>query len=282
MVLREWLEEWMNHYIKPKRAASTISGYQCVIRQIPRELMEQDINQAKIMTYQAMIDKMAIRKPRQAQIMYAALHCAMARAERIGVLERNFMRRVDKPQHRQMRPVILTREELLKYMDHARKIEDCGAALLLMAACGLRRGEALGLMRHDLDQVNGIIYIRRQRQRDRMVPLKSASSSRALPVPGWMMDLLLQKGEMITEVGTTKLYKRHQEILRAAQLPTVTLHGLRHSWATCMIEQGAGISTVQHYLGHSAYTVTDRAYVHRTNGLLQQAIPIMDRMMRGA
>ena len=51
-------------------------------------------------------------------------------------------------------------------------------------------------------------------------------------------------------------------VVEESGLPTLHLHGLRHSWATAALEAGEHLRAVADHLGHADTAVTDRTYTH--------------------
>lgn len=64
----------------------------------------------------------------------------------------------------------------------------------------------------------------------------------------------------ICDMTPEKLNKEHNAVLSAAGLPHVTLHGLRHSFATLAVTEGIPVKLLQVALGHSTYKLTADLY----------------------
>ena len=96
-------------------------------------------------------------------------------------------------------------------------------------------------------------------------PPKSAASVRTIELPQ-LLKVELQRrprpigGGWLCEVSQYKLYRAHNRVLTSAQLPKVTLHGLRHSFAAAAVQQGVPIKILQAALGHSKYQLTADLY----------------------
>ena len=73
-------------------------------------------------------------------------------------------------------------------------------------------------------------------------------------------------------INHNNLVKRHFEpALKAAEIPKVCFHDLRHTYASLMIEQGENIKYIQNQLGHSTPTVTMNVYAHLMKPVNQEA-----------
>lgn len=261
MTLGDYLAVWLDTYVAPARAQNTYKGYQQAIRHLADDTRGTAmVAPALPMLLQRDIYTLAARYSRQAQLLYAVLHCACVRAVRMGYVDNNPMDRVDKPQHRPRVMRWLTQRQLMAYMDAAAD-SPAYVRLALLAVCGLRRGEALAVQRGDVDIARQVLMVRRQRQAGQDVPLKTMSSRRDIPLEGGMMTLLLGRDDYGT-ASPSVLAREHGKVLQAAGLPHVTLHEMRHTCATTMIRAGVPMIVVQHYLGHSGYQITADTYGH--------------------
>lgn len=266
MTTEEYLHQWLETFVRPFRAANTAACYKRAINSLPSSVMACPIDQLHGITLQAAINHQAAAHPRAAQLTYAMLHVALGKAVELGIVNRSPLAGCIKPQHRTKRAAVLTLAQLQAYITAARA-QPAFPLLLLMAACGLRRGEALGLMWQDI--TGDTLTICRQRVRIdrayRVAGLKSKAAHRVLPlaapisaelsririrsITGWVCDTTPEA-----------LRKQHRAALAAADLPPVTLHGLRHSMATAAAADGCPIKVLQHILGHARYELTADLY----------------------
>lgn len=159
-------------------------------------------------------------------------------------------------------PVVLSHEELLAFFDHVPSLK-YRAALMTCYGAGLRISEAVALQVSDIDSHRMLIRIRQGKgQKDRYAML----SPRLLEVlrrywratrpqsqyvfPSWRQD---------RHLCTTSLQLACREAaLRAGIHKRVTVHTLRHSFATHLLENGADIRIIQVLLGHTRIDTTAR------------------------
>lgn len=129
---------------------------------------------------------------------------------------------------------------------------------------GLRRGEVQRLMVGDVDLERGVVHIRQSK----------GNKDRMLGIPGSLREMLAtyirryapghwffegQDGGQYSATSIQKVFTRAKE---RSRLPAqLTLHGLRHSYATHMIEHGTALHVVQDQLGHGSIETT-RVYLH--------------------
>lgn len=271
MLTEDYLQLWLDTYITPRKRPNTAACYRRAIDALPLAVCRCDLNQLNGLQLQAAINHQAARYPRAAQLTYTALHVAMGKAVALHLVPYSPMDGVEKPDHTPVRTAILTVEQLPAYLSAARSVPSW-PLLLLMATCGLRRGEALGLTWAAVDWQAGTLAVTQQRGRVagrgmQTAALKTGASARVLPLAGPVARELAawRAGQAVLTrwvLDTTpeRLARDHAAALDAAGLPHVTLHGLRHSMATAAAETGAPIKLLQGVLGHSSYKLTADLY----------------------
>lgn len=157
--------------------------------------------------------------------------------------------------------------------------------LLFCMHTGLRIGELCALRWEDIDMENRTVTVCRTMQRIyRRSPEgkghtkllitapKTRNSVRTVPLSSLLMPVLkrmrpddsacyLLTGKLTpTEPRTYRDY--YNRLLERLELPHVNFHGLRHTFATRLIENGADYKTVSELLGHASVNITLNLYVH--------------------
>jgi integrase len=170
-------------------------------------------------------------------------------------------------------------------------------AWVLLAATGLRRGELLGLRWEDLDLERRHLSVHRNltvvRHKITLTNPKTKAGRRSIALDDGTCKILRHwRAQQNTErliagrswidsgyVFTTPLgephhpeafSKRFERRVTAWDLPPLTLHGLRHTWATLALEDHIHPRVVQERLGHASIAVTLGTYSH-VNPTLDQA-----------
>lgn len=158
-------------------------------------------------------------------------------------------------------PVILSADEVVRFLEAVSSLK-CRAALTTAYAAGLRASEVAGLMIADVDSARGVIRVHQGKgAKDRDVML-----SARLPVilrTCWRLArprLYLFPGrDEDRPINPTTLHAACRSAAKAAGLAKrVTLHTLRHSFATHLLENGADIRIIQALLGHANLSSTAR------------------------
>ena len=279
MLLAEYLENWLTVFVAPFKAANTAAGYRRAINALPAKLMQTELSQVTALQLQAAINAKAKKHPRAAQLMYATLHAALAKAAvgkgGLGLIQHNPCAACIKPLHEPAKAA-----QLHAYLEAA-KYERSFPLLALMALCGLRRSEALGLTWAAVDLAAATVTIRQQRLRIdhgyKAAPLKSNSSKRQLVIPAQLVELLKPyRGfpkAWVVDITPEALAKAHDRCIEASGSPHVTLHGLRHSMATIAAGQGISMKLLQVTLGHASFSLTANLYADHQGA--EATIPVI-------
>jgi site-specific recombinase XerD len=178
-------------------------------------------------------------------------------------------------------PSVLSREEVLRLF--AALPDNHYRTLIRTAyACGLRISEVVRLRVADIDSPRGVLLIRQGKgQKDRLVPLSPALLDelrrywwRYRPVD-WLFPGRKRGGHL----NVTALQRRFARIVRPLGFrKPVSMHTLRHSYATHLLEAGVDVVTLQRLLGHRDLSTTAR-YLHVSTQHLQRAPSPLDALL---
>lgn len=133
---------------------------------------------------------------------------------------------------------------------------------------GLRVSELVGLDTGDVDLDEGWVRVLGKGSKERVVPLGSKGCDALTRYLARRMELVSEpidamflnfRGGRLTARSVRRLLKQH--LIRAGLDPDVTPHGLRHSFATHLLDSGADLRSIQEMLGHSSLSTTQR-YTH--------------------
>lgn len=169
-------------------------------------------------------------------------------------------------------PNVLSKDEV-KLILNALTNEKHRVMLSLIYACGLRRSELLQLVPSDIERSRNLLRIRQSKgYRDRIVPL----SDRTIEMVSVYMQRFKPerfifegqvKGEPYSATSLEKVLKSACE--KAGIGKPVTLHWLRHSYATHLLESGTDLRYIQELLGHKSSKTTE-IYTHVTTKSIQK------------
>jgi integrase/recombinase XerD len=178
-------------------------------------------------------------------------------------------------------PVTLSREEVSRLLEAARRLRD-RAAMEIGYSGGLRLGEVLHLELTDIDSQQMLIRIKQGKGRkDRNVMLSRVlletlrrywkeCKPRQWLFPG-------QGGHQ--PLHETVIQRAFAEAKARARIDKdVTFHSLRHSFATHLMESGVAPRTIQALLGHRSLSTTER-YTHVAGDYLRTTASPLDRLI---
>lgn len=188
-------------------------------------------------------------------------------------------------------PTVLSVNEVWTILNAVRTPQN-KTYLTTVYTCGLRLNEALYLQVSDIDSQRMRIHVHRGKgAKDRFVPLPEATlnilrnywklhrnptwifprlgrSGKEGPTAEWPMNKSSVQGALRRVLNQLKFKKR------------ISIHTLRHSYATHLLEAGVNIRRIQQYLGHHSLNST-MVYLHLTTQGHERAYGIINVMMKG-
>ncbi len=179
---------------------------------------------------------------------------------------------VKRPRKEKPLPNVLSKEEVKAILDAPINVKH-RMLLSLTYACGLRRSELLNLQFKDILSDRLLIHIKQGKgKKDRVVPLshKLLEELRAyyrLYKPKTYLFEGQVAGEKYSETSLQLVLK--EAIKKTKINKPVTLHWLRHSYATHLLEQGTDLRYIQELLGHSSSRTTE-IYTHVSSHNIQR------------
>lgn len=179
---------------------------------------------------------------------------------------------VHRPKREKLLPNVLSKEEVKLILGAPGNIKH-KAMLSLIYSCGLRCGELLRLKPEHIDSKRGVLIIKQSKGRkDRIAPLsdKIVDLLRAYFMV-WRPKQYLFEGQIAgEEYDERSLQNVLKQSLRKANInKPVTLHWLRHSYATHLLENGTDLRYIQEILGHSSSKTTE-IYTHVSTKSIQK------------
>ena len=291
LTLADWLESWMDNIVRPTRAETTVYGYQKIIENhlIPAlghvpllKLTPMDIQQYYIQVQQtANLSSNTLR--RHHDLLSSALRSAV-RQDKLLVSP---IDKVEPPRAKQKEASYYRPEELkrLYTLVEGHPLELC---VKLAGSLGMRREEICGLKWECVDLQRQLLSIREARTAYGATVVqketKNRSSVRTLFLPDDLIRLLhmeqtrqadwLRQGKLKepsqfvvlnyqgVPYSPNALSVAFTRFVRNNDLPRVTLHGLRHSFATVASFQGVPLFDIGKALGHATPATTGKIYTH--------------------
>lgn len=175
--------------------------------------------------------------------------------ERTGEIKRNpYNLKVKQPIRKER--TVLTPEEITELYNACKSLQET-IIIHLCYGCGLRRSEAEHLNTKDIDYEKKLLYIRKGKgKKRRVIPLTETiiidfKQYREKESESFLLN------KWNTRMTGNKIYETFKKILKRTELDQdYTLHNLRHSIATHLLENGMSIEMVRDFLGHSQLVTT--------------------------
>ena len=256
-----------------------------------------------------------VPKPTTVRRYHAALHNALEHAVKLELIEYNPTDRVDLPRKI---PVIHNtfKEDEMILLNKMMAKEDIAPLIMVASEYGLRRSELCGLKwkaidfdRNEFTVAHTVVVVKGKDGKSELVKkdrTKNASSHRKLPMSNEIRELFLGMKRLQEEhreffgpgyneadaeyvfvdvlgnlIKPNYLSRKYARLRDEYGLPHVTLHEIRHTVATLMLEHGVGMKFVQMWLGHSDYATTANIYAHPDDWEAKnRAVKVMSEIMK--
>jgi integrase/recombinase XerD len=187
---------------------------------------------------------------------------------------------IHRPKRMHTLPNVLSKEEVKLILEAHGNVKH-KAMLSLIYSCGLRRSELLNLKLSDIDSRRGLVIIKQSKGRkDRVAPLSEKvlhllrGYFKAYQPKEWLFEGQSGKGQY-DESSLVNVLK--QALQKSKINKPVTLHWLRHSYATHLLEGGTDLRYIQEILGHSRSTTTE-IYTHVSTKGIQKVVSPFDTL----
>ena len=293
LTVGQWLTYWLEQVITPSRSASTIHGYHMIIRNhLSPGLGTIHLNKLTAAQVQQYLNRMQAKGlcTNTVRKHYMVLHNALEHARKQELILRNVSEHVILPSASDPTHHFYDSETMAKLFEILAGTS-MEPVVKLAGYLGLRRSEICGLKWNHVDLEQKVITIAEARTTVNGRPVnkstKNRSSIRRLGYAGLadieelMERLWRQRLEEVERLGdeyedggyvichnggrpyqADYLSNRLQRVLKGTGLPYVTLHGLRHSFASIANSRNVPLFGISKALGHSSTNTTTQVYMH--------------------
>lgn len=283
--LGQWLVWWLTEEVTPSRAASTAYGYRNIVQRhvLPAlgDIPLASLTPLHLQTYLSMKLGEGL-SPNTVIKHYTLLHMALNKAVHLELLSADPSLSITPPRPNPTRYTCYSPQQL-RILFQATAGTPLGLAVRLAAYLGLRRSEITGLRWRCVDLKANVILIQEVRTevggREIVKEPKTKRSVRRLGISGcteliteleraWNARNSDDPAEFVllradgTPPSPDLLTRQMAQLILRHHLPKITLHGLRHSFASIANSQHIPMHDISHILGHSSITVTSSIYTH--------------------
>jgi integrase len=239
--------------------------------------------------------------------IHVAISKALGDAVKWGKVARNVAALADGPRPNGSKRDVWSPDQLRTFLDSV-KSDRLYALWLLAVTTGMRRGELCGLRWTDLDLEAQRLHVAQTRVSVGYEVVttspKSASSDRSFGLdpatvaalkawkrqrteerlawgPGWTDTGLVFGKEDGTPYHPQRITQAFARKVKAAKLPPMTVHDVRHAYATAALEAGVPIKVLSERLGHSSIQITGDTYQHVRQQVDQNAADLTASFILG-
>lgn len=228
------------------------------------------------------------------------LNAAYTRAVKTGQLAKNPVENASLPKKSKPEINTFTQDDVIKFLSALNNERlDYQVAYELCLLCGMRRSEVLGLKEEDVNLAFKCVSITKTRHyvdgKNIIQDTKTERSRRTLAVPDMVVDhmrQLIEQHHAIQYEHTDWLIQdgfgqplnpcsmtNHITVFEKNNgLPHVSVHALRHTFATMLNSEGIDIARISAELGHSNITTTLNIYTHVFGGTTASSRGIADAL----
>ncbi len=315
LTVGRWLDIWLDIYAKQAIRPSTYESY----RQIIRTHLKPSLGSLELQALQPhhiqslYTEKQKIYSPSTVRHMYVILNQALAQAEKERTILVNPVKATRPPRITRPEAQYLKAEQINQMLEVVKK-DRWHTMILFTLATGTRRGEVCALRWENVDLEEGIVYVKESVRRVKtfeedgpktrlmIQPPKSEKGIRVIPLPNGLITELrkhkakqaeekLKIGEYYKDQGFVfaweggdmvkpDYYSRYfGQIVKECGFEGISLHSLRHSYASALLRMGESAKVVQEILGHSTISVTLDTYSHVHPDLKRRAAKKMDEFL---
>lgn len=313
MSFHDYLDEWMESYVKPNLKDTTYATYRSAIDKHIKPFLGK--YQLKALT-PAILQKFIANKKKEGYrksslnsmlvILKKSLHYAVQPCEH---LKNNPALYVEMPKYQEIEKEAraFSAEELEKIFERFGPETDFYMPIMLAYHTGARLGECLALTWDDINMNEKIIHIRHTLSDKRGDPVrttpKSKNSVRDVPFVDALAKILKarkareaanklkygqfyistdipyvcthENGSVMTSNAMRYFGKFCHDVLGI----DASFHNIRHTHATMLLENGAKLEYVSRRLGHSSIAITADVYAHVTDKMHERHLDILDRTL---
>lgn len=294
----EYYSNWIAVYKKGAIRKVTLDKYIMTYKWLEKLVPDMKLCELNRITYQQLINEYAVCHEKQTTMdFHHQLKGAILDAVDEGLIERDPTRKAiikgKTPNEKKIK--YLNQFELHTLLNNLELTSEISWDwfILLLAKTGMRFSEALALTPKDFDLAHQTLNINKTwdyKGNGGFLPTKNKSSVRKIQID-W--QTVIKFSELIKGINDEepifvkgKVYNSTangvlSRYCRKANVPEITVHGLRHTHASLLLFAGVSIAGVARRLGHASMSTTQKTYLHIIQELENKDVDLIMRSMAG-
>ncbi len=291
MTYKNWLNEWLTHYIKPSSKQRTFEQYSKVAQiHILPYLGDIELTDLTPFVLQKFITDLTTNgnkrtgkglSPNFVKTILSVVQNSLKTAHLVGYLPEYSANKIKRPKIVEKQVECFTIQEQRKIEETALSAKkDKYRGIVLCLYTGLRIGELLALTWNDIDFEKSILSVTKtchdgneNGKHIRIIDTpKTENSRRQIPLSKTLVKMLKEMKkksncEFVIADGEKPVFIRSYQrtfelLLKKLKLPHKGFHSLRHTFATRALECGMDVKSLSEILGHKNATITLNRYAH--------------------
>ena len=297
-LFHEYYAQWIKVYKEGAIRKVTMDKYLMTYSWLKKLIPNVKVCEMTRITYQQLLNDYAECHERQTTMdFHHQLKCAIIDAVDEGMIARDPTRKaiIKGKTPREKKPKYMNQFELHTLLNHLELTPEINWDwfILLVAKTGMRFSEALALTPKDFDFPHQTLSINKTwdyKGEGGFLPTKNKSSVRKIQmdwqtviqfsglIRGQQEDkpIFVKEGQAVYNSTVNDILERH---CKNANVPVITIHGLRHTHASLLLFAGVSIGSVARRLGHASMTTTQKTYLHIIQELENKDIDLVMRSL---
>lgn len=297
-LFHEYYAQWIKVYKEGAIRKVTMDKYLMTYSWLKKLIPNVKVCEMTRITYQQLLNDYAECHERQTTMdFHHQLKCAIIDAVDEGMIARDPTRKaiIKGKTPREKKPKYMNQFELHTLLNHLELTPEINWDwfILLVSKTGMRFSEALALTPKDFDFPHQTLSINKTwdyKGEGGFLPTKNKSSVRKIQmdwqtviqfsglIRGLPEDkpIFVKEGQAVYNSTVNDILERH---CKNANVPVITIHGLRHTHASLLLFAGVSIGSVARRLGHASMTTTQKTYLHIIQELENKDIDLVMRSL---
>lgn len=302
LTVGQWLDIWFNSHKDNWKITSRKQREMAIRLQFKPLLGHYKLQTLDRTTYQREFINVLKKKYKSStvELFHRLFKIAINAAVEDEILTRNRFTKIkviDNDTVEEEKENFFTPEQLKTFLEVAKREENITnyTFVLTVAYTGMRRGEAFGLQWKNIDFHKKTVTIERTRDNKGVRTPKTKNSYRTILIDDvlinqlkvyrtWCKEIMLsfgykwsedsfvftsyQTGQPLTDTSILYTFRR---VLKKANLPTITIHGLRHTHCTMLLNKGVNVKVIAERLGNTPQMIFE-IYGHVLKELEEESV----------
>ena len=254
----EALDQLLKSLTLRRYASSTMKTYLSMFKVFLSYFKERDLSQLTKEEIEGFIYAMIKNHQISESVQNQLINCIKAYYEHVLGYPREYYE-IERPRQSQYLPGVLSKAEVIQIVNCPSNIKH-KAILWTIYSAGIRKAELLNLRIIDIHSEEGFIFVKDSKgKKDRKTVLSTNLLTllrdyyRECRPSYWLFEG--QGGEKYSESSVNNIFRK--AVLATNSNPWATVHTLRHSFATHLVQQGVNLRKIQIMLGHSSPKTTE-------------------------